>query len=76
MSNYLNTTHLNVLWFKRAFGEEELQMAPRFQRRPVWMPPQKSYLIDTILRGYRIPEIYMRDLIGQDAKQTHIVVDG
>lgn len=76
MSNYLNTTHLNVLWFKRAFGAEELQMAPPFQRRPVWMPPQKSYLIDTILRGYPIPEIYMRDLIGPDAKQTHIVVDG
>lgn len=51
-------------------------MAPPFQRRPVWMTPQKSYLIDTILMGYPIPEIYMRDVIGPDARQTHIVVDG
>ncbi len=76
MSNYLNTTHRNVLWFKRAFGLGELQMAPPFQRKPVWIAPQKSYLIDTILKGYPIPEIYMQDLIGPDAGQTHIVVDG
>jgi Protein of unknown function DUF262 len=76
MSTYLETTHRNVIWFKRAAESDELQMAPPFQRNPVWTERQKSYLIDTILRGYPIPEIYMQDLVQPNAMQKHIVVDG
>jgi Protein of unknown function DUF262 len=76
MSTYLETTHRNVIWFKRAAELEELQMAPPFQRNPVWTERQKSYLIDTILRGYPIPEIYMQDLVQPNATQKHVLVDG
>jgi hypothetical protein len=51
-------------------------MRPPFQRNPVWTELQQSYLIDTILRGYPIPELYMLDIVEASAKQTYIVVDG
>lgn len=38
-----------------------LVLSPSFQRRPVWQPGAKSYLIDTIIRGLPIPIIFLRD---------------
>ena len=38
-----------------------LMLSPSFQRRPVWKPGAKSYLIDTIVRGLPIPIIFLRD---------------
>lgn len=38
-----------------------LLLAPAFQRRSVWKPGAKSYLIDTIVRGLPIPIIFLRD---------------
>lgn len=38
-----------------------LVLAPKFQRRSVWKPGAKSFLIDTIVRNYPIPIIFLRD---------------
>lgn len=38
-----------------------LVLTPEFQRRSVWKPGAKSYLIDTIVRGFPIPIIFLRD---------------
>jgi uncharacterized protein with ParB-like and HNH nuclease domain len=38
-----------------------LVLVPFFQRRAVWKPGAKSYLIDTIVRGLPIPIIFLRD---------------
>ncbi|MDP8286694.1 MAG: DUF262 domain-containing protein [Candidatus Electryonea clarkiae] len=38
-----------------------LTLTPYFQRRSVWKPGAKSYLIDTIVRGFPIPIIFLRD---------------
>lgn len=38
-----------------------LVLVPEFQRRSVWKPGAKSYLIDTIVRGFPIPIIFLRD---------------
>lgn len=38
-----------------------LILTPRFQRRSVWKPGAKSYLIDTITRNFPIPIIFLRD---------------
>lgn len=38
-----------------------LKLNPFFQRRAVWKPKAKSYLIDTIIRGFPIPIIFLRD---------------
>lgn len=38
-----------------------LELNPNFQRRSVWKRGPKSFLIDTILRGFPIPIIFLRD---------------
>lgn len=57
---------------------DALKLSPRFQRRAVWKNGAKSYLIDTILRDYPVPIIFLRDL-GTDPKTfvaKREVVDG
>lgn len=55
----------------------ELVLAPEFQRRDVWKPKPKSYLIDTILNGFPIPAVYIRQKIDLKIKKTiREVVDG
>lgn len=76
MENYLNTTNRNIAWFKGAFDRKELDMKPPFQRNPVWVSKQKSYLIDTILNSYPIPEIYMQETVDEVGKAKYIIVDG
>ena len=55
-----------------------LVLTPRFQRRGVWNPRAKSYLIDTIVRGLPIPIIFLRDQTPELGSIEHKreVVDG
>lgn len=76
MNDYISTTQQTVQWFKQRNDMDELEMSPPYQRNPVWLYPQKSYLIDTILRGFPIPEIYMQEVISADGASRHILVDG
>jgi hypothetical protein len=74
--NYLHTTHRTVTWFVKASDRTELQLAAPFQRNPVWTTQQKAYLIDTILQGLPIPELYMVDEVNNEGAEHHTVVDG
>lgn len=76
MQRFLNTTHRNVAWFKQVSDAHQLVIKPPFQRNPVWTDKQKSYLIDTILHEYPIPELYMQETVDHTGQQRHIVVDG
>ena len=54
-----------------------LNLSPIFQRRPVWKKPAKSLLIDSVIRGYTIPIILLRQV--QDLENLSMnmeVVDG
>ena len=55
-----------------------LVLSPSFQRRPVWRPGAKSYLIDTIVRGLPIPIIFLRDQMSDltSLEPKREVVDG
>lgn len=76
MENFLNTTLRNVAWFKQAHERGDLEMKPPFQRNPVWVTRQKSYLIDTILNKYPIPEIYMQEVTDENGSVRYIIIDG
>ena len=76
MSKFLNTTNRTVVWFKKANDNSDLQMTPPFQRNPVWTTPQKSYLIDSILNGFPIPEIYMQEFVDDGGNERHTIIDG
>jgi hypothetical protein len=55
-----------------------LDLSPYFQRRPLWKPGAKSFLIDTIVRGFPIPIIFLRDKRDDSSSFEPIrqVVDG
>ena len=74
--NFLHTTHRTITWFKKAFTSSELILSAPFQRNAVWTNVQKSYLLDTVLSGLPIPELYMQDVGDEDGEEKHIVVDG
>jgi hypothetical protein len=62
-----------VLWQEKKM----LEITPKFQRRPVWRTPARSFFIDTILRDMTVPPLYFR--MRQNAANTMAireVVDG
>jgi hypothetical protein len=58
--------------------EGKLIPRPEFQRRLVWTRDDKNKFIDTILRGYPFPEIYLADgEVNLDTGEgTQLLVDG
>ena len=62
-----------VLWQEN----EVFEISPKFQRRPVWRTPARSYFIDTLLRGMTVPPLYFRITQNRDKTKTiREVVDG
>ena len=63
--------------FREWKNRGELVLQPRFQRREVWSAKAKSFLIETILKGFPIPAIYIRQKIDLRLKKTiREIVDG
>jgi len=53
-----------------------LELAPPFQRKPVWSDKNKSYLIDTILNNLPVPELYIQVRTDIKGNTKYRVVDG
>jgi hypothetical protein len=73
---FLEATHMTVAWFWSRLGDHTLDMRPPYQRNPVWQDHQKAYLIDTILRGYPVPELYLQTEVSPEGMERHVIVDG
>jgi Protein of unknown function DUF262 len=58
--------------------EEKLIPRPEFQRRLVWTIKDKNLFLDSILKGYPFPEIYLADgdVDLQTGEGTQLLVDG
>ena len=54
--------------------ESKINPHPQYQRAAVWKLTKKQKLIDSILRGYDIPKIYLRK--SPDDAYEHEIVDG
>jgi hypothetical protein len=56
---------------------DSLVLQPKFQRRLVWLAKPKSYLLDSIARGFPVPPVYVREILDPDRRKTiREVVDG
>jgi hypothetical protein len=75
MSNAPPTSH-RISEFFKWHKENVLVLAPPFQRKPVWSDKNKSFLIDTVLRGFPVPEIFIQVKTDKDGNTRYIVVDG
>lgn len=77
MQQRFNTRPYSVRDFEEWHKKGEMVLEPKFQRRSVWSPKARSYLIDTIIRGKPIPKIYMRqDINPKTRRVTREIVDG
>lgn len=77
MQQRFSTRPYGIRDFEEWHRKGELVLTPKFQRRSVWSPKARSYLIDTIIRGKPIPKIYMRqDINPKTRRVTREIVDG
>ncbi len=59
------------------YNSKSLDINPWYQRRSVWSPPQKAYLMNTIFEKKPVPSIYIRQQIDiENEKSLKEVVDG
>lgn len=59
------------------YNKSEITLSPKYQRNSVWNDKAKSYLIDTLIRGFPIPPIFIRQIIDIQTKTTfREVIDG
>lgn len=69
--------HYTIADFLKWNDDNELVLNPKFQRGSVWPAPARTYLIDSILRGYPIPKLLLRTNVDRDSRRTiRDVVDG
>jgi hypothetical protein len=55
----------------------ELNLKPWYQRRSVWTPPQRAYLLNTLFEQKPIPTLYFRHSVDlEQDKSLREVVDG
>lgn len=71
-----SATNQKISWFRREEAAGTLDLTPQFQRRPVWVEDQQSYLIDTVLSGLPIPEIYFRSSSSPEGETHFEIIDG
>lgn len=65
-----------ISWFRDRNKEKNIVLKPPYQRKPVWTYDQKAYLIDSILKNYVIPEIYIHRDFDEDDNVVYNIVDG
>jgi hypothetical protein len=71
-----NSSNWTINQFKKALTDKSLHLRPPFQRNLVWNDDQKSFLVDSILRGLPVPEIYVQVSTSADGDESIVVVDG
>ena len=77
MDQRFRTRNFSISDIEEWDNKGSLVLAPKFQRREVWNPKARSYLLDTVIRGKPIPKIYMRQrLEPQTKRMIREVVDG
>lgn len=70
-------THAPVSDFLNWQRAGQLDLNPPFQRRSVWKPGAKSFLVDTVVRGLPVPLVFVRerlDLLTGSTRRD--VIDG
>lgn len=62
-----------LAWNRR----DELLLQPKFQRRLVWQKKARSFLLDSIVRSFPVPPVYVREILDTTRRKTvREVVDG
>lgn len=71
-----SVSNLSINHFYKAFVDKSLVLRPLYQRNLVWNDDQQSFLVDSILRGLPVPEIYIQSTTSASGEERLVVVDG
>ena len=66
-------------WFYGEFKKEALSLKPKYQRNPIWSIGQKCFLIDSLISGCPLPQVYINVItkrLGKNRSTVYEVVDG
>lgn len=63
-------------WFRDRYIEGSLTIKPSYQRNAVWMARQKCWLVESVLKGLPIPEVFIQTVTTEDGDTEYAVVDG
>lgn len=70
------STEQTIGWFRDRFVEGSLVIKPPYQRKPVWLLRQKCHLVESVLKGLPIPELFVQRSTDEEGTTTYSVVDG
>ncbi|MGL4782468.1 MAG: DUF262 domain-containing protein [Aeromonas hydrophila] len=72
------SNNINIATFWENYNLKKYNFDPSYQREgDVWSEPDKSYLIDTILKNFPMPPIFLHQHIATDTGKTiYDVIDG
>lgn len=78
LNDLIQTTRPTVSEIVSRFRDDLYYVDNSFQRRLVWTEKEKVKLIETILMGYPIPEIYLwqQPIDTESGIQRHSIIDG
>lgn len=65
-----------ISWFRDRYLEGTLSLRPSYQRLAVWRGRQKAYLVESVLKGLPIPEVFIQNTVDGDGSSEYGVVDG
>ncbi len=72
-----STTTISIASFHEQNQLGKFNYDPPYQRRSVWTDEKQSYFIDSILRNFPIPPIFLHRKIDPDTGKTNFdVIDG
>lgn len=69
-------TTQTIGWMRDMYKAGQLDLDPPYQRRSVWNLEFKQFFIDTILRNYPVPPIFVNVEVLEDGTSVYHVVDG
>lgn len=72
-----NSTKLTVSEFYDNYTSKKYNFEASYQRKSnVWAEDKKSFLIDSILKNYPTPAIFMHPIVDKNGKTKYDIVDG
>ncbi len=79
MSKYLeresNTITISTFWENYLLKKYDFN--PPYQRKSIWSDEKKSFFIDSILKNFPIPPVFLHQIIDEDSGSTkYDVIDG
>ncbi len=74
MKRFHNTQ--NIAWFVDLIQRGQIILDPPYQRKSVWTHKFRRFFIDSIMRDYPAPPIFLNQEIGADGSNKFFVIDG